>query len=55
MGFIIGENVYLKNSWNKLDFFIVIISIIDLSLQGINLSIIKLMRTLRALRIITRN
>lgn len=54
-GFVIGERVYLSNSWNKLDFFIVCVSIVDMSLSGVNLSILKLLRTLRPLRIITRN
>jgi hypothetical protein len=54
-GFIVGEDSYLRNSWNRLDFFIVCISILDMILSGINLSIIKLLRTLRPLRIITRN
>lgn len=54
-GFISGEDTYLKSSWNRLDFFIVCVSIVDMMLSGVNLSIIKLMRTLRPLRIITRN
>ena len=53
-GLIIGERAYLKNSWSKLDFFIVSTAIIDMSV-GIDLSILKLMRTLRPLRIISRN
>lgn len=55
MGFAIGEKTYLSNSWNRLDFGIVCISMIDMSLTGVNLSIFKLLRTLRPLRIITRN
>jgi len=54
-GFLIGDTAYLKSSWNKLDFFIVCTSILDMLLSGVNLSIIKLLRTLRPLRIITRN
>jgi len=53
-GFIIGKNAYLKDSWSKLDFFIVTTAIIDMSL-GIDLSILKLFRTLRPLRLISRN
>ena len=49
-----GKNAYLKDSWCKLDFFIVITAVIDMSL-GIDLSILKLFRTLRPLRIISRN
>ena len=55
LGFAIGEKTYLSNSWNRLDFGIVCVSIIDMSLSGVNLSILKLLRTLRPLRIITRN
>ena len=55
LGFVMGDRAYLSNSWNKLDFGIVCISIIDMSLTGVNLSIFKLLRTLRPLRIITRN
>ena len=54
-GFISGDDAYLKNTWNRLDFFIVCMSVVDMLLSGINLSIIKLLRTLRPLRIITRN
>ena len=53
-GLIVGKNTYLKDSWCKLDFFIVITAVIDMSL-GIDLSILKLFRTLRPLRIISRN
>lgn len=55
LGFVVGDNAYLKNSWNRLDFFIVCTSIIDMMLSSVNLSILKLLRTLRPLRIITRN
>jgi voltage-dependent calcium channel T type alpha-1I len=54
-GLIVGEEAYLKNTWNRLDFFIVCMSIVDMVLSGVNLNIIKLLRTLRPLRIITRN
>ena len=54
-GLVVGDAAYLKNSWNKLDFIIVCTSILDMVLLNVNLSIIKLLRTLRPLRIITRN
>lgn len=54
-GFIIGENAYLKDSWSKLDFVIVVIACIDMSVTTVNLSIFKLFRTLRPLRIVSRN
>lgn len=50
LGFILGENTYLRNSWNVLDFFIVALSVIDLSVASINIPIIKVFRVLRALR-----
>lgn len=53
-GLIIGDNAYLKSSWSKLDFFIVCTAIIDMLLD-VNLSILKLFRTLRPLRIVSRN
>ena len=54
-GFIFGPNAYLKDSWCKLDFFIVITAIIDMGMGEIDLSILKLFRTLRPLRIVSRN
>jgi hypothetical protein len=53
-GLLIGDKAYLKSSWSKLDFFIVITALIDMCL-GVDLSILKLFRTLRPLRIISRN
>jgi len=32
MGFVVGKKAYLKDSWNRLDFFIVIVGIVDLLL-----------------------
>ena len=54
-GFILGKKAYLANSWSKLDFFIVTTAIIDMTMSGVDLSILKLFRTLRPLRIISRN
>ena len=53
-GLVIGENAYLKDNWSKLDFFIVITSVVDM-LVNIDLSILKMFRILRPLRIISRN
>lgn len=55
-----GETSYLRKSWNQLDFFIVIVSIVELALSGSSdsLSIVKVFRTfriLRPLRIVTKN
>jgi hypothetical protein len=41
MGFIMDKGSYLRESWNQLDFFIVVTSIIDASFENINLPIIK--------------
>lgn len=49
-GFFNEKNTYLKDNWNKLDFLIVAASIVDMSITSINIPIIKIFRTLRALR-----
>jgi hypothetical protein len=57
-GFIGDELSYLRNSWNILDFIILIGSIIDVSFSSIDLSFIKILRlfrTLRPLRFISHN
>jgi hypothetical protein len=57
-GFVLEKGSYLRESWNQLDFFIVVTSIIDLTFDGINLPVIKilrLLRTLRPLRFISHN
>ena len=49
---------YLHDNWNKVDLVIVILSIIDLSVNSINLPVIKifrLLRTLRPIRLINHN
>ena len=51
--FAYGINKYFKNGWNKLDFIIVIVSVLGtvLDLLGVaNIPAFKSMRTLRALR-----
>ena len=59
MGFIInGDESYLRNPWNIMDFLIVCISITSLSITSLNLGIIKILRIsriLRPLRMISRN
>lgn len=55
LGLIKGKNSYLKNSWNRLDFFIVFISYVELFLStvlsgSVNSSYLKGLRALRALR-----
>ncbi|KAL4477034.1 hypothetical protein ABPG72_011731 [Tetrahymena utriculariae] len=58
LGLIFDSNSYLRDTWSQLDFFIVICSIIDVSVTSINLSAIKilrLLRTLRPLRLLNHN
>lgn len=53
MGFVIGPNAYLKDSFNVLDFIIVIFTIVSWildSLSGISITFVKGFRALRALR-----
>ena len=40
-GFILDDNSYLRDSWNVLDFSIVVFSIIDMSLPGSDISFLK--------------
>ncbi len=57
-GFIFGPTTYLRDSWNQLDFFIVVASIVDTAVTQINIPMIKvlrLLRTFRPLRFITHN
>lgn len=57
-GLIKDRMCYLQDNWNKVDLVIVILSIIDLSINSINLPVIKvfrLLRTLRPLRLINHN
>lgn len=58
MGFVMDKGSYLRDGWNKLDFFIVIFSVIEESISGFNMPVIRvlrLLRTLRPLRFINRN
>ena len=57
-GFIFDPESYLRDHWNQLDFFIVVISILDLSLSYFNIPMIKVLRLLRvfrSLRFVTHN
>ncbi|OMJ73663.1 hypothetical protein SteCoe_27598 [Stentor coeruleus] len=57
-GLIRDRMCYMRDNWNKLDFIIVILSLIDLSMSTVDLPIIKLfrlLRTLRPLRLINKN
>eukprot|EP00347_Sterkiella_histriomuscorum_P003601 403363663 len=58
LGFVQDKGSYLRETWNILDFFIVISSLIDLALVEIDIPFIKilrLLRTLRPLRFISHN
>lgn len=58
LGFCFEKGTYIKDNWNKLDFIIVVFSVLDASVSTINLTVIKvfrLLRTLRPLRLINHN
>ena len=58
IGFVMDEGSYLQESWNQLDFFIVMSSIMDMALSQFKIAMIKilrLLRTLRPLRVISHN
>jgi hypothetical protein len=58
LGLIMDDGSYLRDNWNRLDFFIVLSSIVEICFQGIDLPIIKIfrmLRTLRPLRFISHN
>jgi voltage-dependent calcium channel T type alpha-1H len=45
-----GEKNYMNNSWNVMDFVIVVISLVSLIPMNINLSVLKVIRMARLLR-----
>ncbi|XP_028843520.1 voltage-dependent T-type calcium channel subunit alpha-1I isoform X2 [Denticeps clupeoides] len=61
MGLYLGEQAYLRSSWNVLDGFLVFVSLIDIvvsmaggaKILGV-LRVLRLLRTLRPLRVISR-
>ena len=50
MGFVWHKNSYLRDGWNKLDFFVVVISFMDFIPALEKYSALKILRTLRILR-----
>ncbi|OMJ79317.1 hypothetical protein SteCoe_20698 [Stentor coeruleus] len=50
LGFCFGKGTYLSDHWNKLDFIIFILSLIDLLLMSVNISVVKVLRALRIFR-----
>ncbi|XP_028830078.1 voltage-dependent T-type calcium channel subunit alpha-1I-like isoform X2 [Denticeps clupeoides] len=61
MGLYLGERAYLRSSWNILDGFLVLVSLVDIMVSitggakilGV-LRVLRLLRTLRPLRVISR-
>ncbi len=52
-GFFLGKNAYFKSSWNKMDCFLVTVSIIDIIvtlIAGNNVKILSLLRVIRIMR-----
>lgn len=50
MGVLYTPCAYFKNEWNVLDFVIVFVSVLSLSLQSLDLSFLKAFRAMRAMR-----
>ena len=58
LGFAMDEGSYLRDSWNKLDFFIVMTSNIDMMLANTDipaLKVLRMLRMIRPLRVISHN
>ncbi len=49
-GFIMDENSYFTEAWNKLDGFIVVSGLIDTFAAGVDIPVVKVLRLLRILR-----
>lgn len=54
MGFVMREHSYLRDSWNKLDFFVVLMGWISQLINSGDISAIKVIRILRPLRTINQ-
>lgn len=58
LGFAMDEGSYLTDSWNRLDYFIVMTSIIDMMLTSTDipaLKVLRMLRMIRPLRVISHN
>ena len=58
LGFAMDDGSYLRDSWNKLDFFIVVTANIDMMLSGTEipaLKVLRMLRMIRPLRVISHN
>ena len=53
MGFVFGEKTYLRDTWNWLDFFVVIASLLSILPSFDNVSGIRALRLMRPLRTLT--
>ena len=53
LGFINTDDSYLKDNWNRLDGFVVAVSLISLIFR--NLSILRALRAIRPIRVIIRS
>jgi hypothetical protein len=50
LGIIMDDGSYLRDTWNQLDFFIVMASVVDMALAKYDIGFVKIMRALRVLR-----
>ncbi len=57
-GFYLENDSYISDNWNKLDFIIIVLALIEYMVENVNLNfvkIVRLLRILRPLRFLTRN
>eukprot|EP00826_Nyctotherus_ovalis_P043544 TRINITY_DN4598_c0_g3_i1.p1 TRINITY_DN4598_c0_g3~~TRINITY_DN4598_c0_g3_i1.p1 ORF type:complete len:690 (-),score=158.09 TRINITY_DN4598_c0_g3_i1:567-2636(-) len=58
LGFMFDKNSYLRSSWNIFDFFIIIVSWMDLTISSVNIPmvrVLRLFRTFKPLRFLSQN
>ena len=58
LGFAMDDGSYMRDGWNRLDFFIVTTSIIDMMLTNTDipaLKVLRMLRMIRPLRVISHN
>ncbi len=58
LGFIMEDSTYLRDSWNQLDFVIVVLGLVEYTMNDNKLpflKVVRLTRVLRPLRFISRN
>lgn len=58
LGFVMEPGSYLRDGWNQLDFFILIMTLLDKSLSSTEieaLKILRMLRILRPLRVVSHN